>query len=93
MYNNMHIRSLRQAVGQINKGMAVFKEYCTERCNECPLTNLCDWEHLIYTDDARLTDEKLEEFVEFHKEDEDSARKEDEAVAHYYGIPGKVIRI
>jgi hypothetical protein len=67
MYNDMHIRSLRQAIEQVKKAESVFKEYCTDVCRKCPVSGMCDWEGHIEYDAPELTDAVLEEYVEYFK--------------------------
>ena len=72
MYNSLHVRSLRQAIEQIKKAEAVFDEYCTDLCRNCPLNGVCDWDkddrHIEYD---LVDDTMLEAFVDFYKEHED----------------------
>ena len=76
MYNDMHIRSLRQAIEQIKKAEAVFEKYCTDWCNECPLKDMCDWDgHILYVA-PELTDSVLEEYVEYFKAWEDKRERD-----------------
>lgn len=66
MYNEMHIKALQEAIEAMKKAGEVFKEYCTNECENCPLSEFCDWQGAIaYTDDD-LTEEVLDQFVEFH---------------------------
>lgn len=67
MYNSLHIRSLRQAIEQIKKAEAVFDEYCTDFCTNCPLNCVCDWDkddrHIEYD---KVTDNMLGRYVDYY---------------------------
>ena len=68
MYNTGHIQALMQAIEEMKKANAVFKEYCTEHCQICPLKDVCDWDGYIEYNDPRLTEEALDRFVDLHEE-------------------------
>lgn len=68
MSNELHIKSLKDAMAKINEGMEVFKEYCTEDCEHCPLfkINVCGYYMEFVPTDA-VTDSVLNNFVDLHE--------------------------
>lgn len=68
MYNNGHIRALRQAIEALKKQNAVLLEYCTKECHICPLKDMCDWDGYIEYADAKLTDEVLDAYVDLYEQ-------------------------
>lgn len=68
MYNSMHVESLKKAIEKIKEGTAIFEEYCTEDCENCPLykADICGYYmELDITKD--ISDGLLSNFVDFHE--------------------------
>lgn len=67
MYNSLHVEALRKALDQMKAGRAVFEEYCTEECGNCPLKKVCGY--MVELDlEAEITDAMLDNFVDYHEE-------------------------
>ena len=66
MYNEGHVKALREAVEQMKKAVEVFEEYCTEDCEHCPLykANACGY-YLELVPTAEISDAVLSNFVDF----------------------------
>jgi hypothetical protein len=75
MYNEGHIKSLRKAIDTMKAQNEVLKEYCTNECHICPLSNMCDWDGNIDFADPKLTDEALDRYVDLHKEVTDARER------------------
>lgn len=84
MYNGGHIDALRKALELIKKGKAVFKEYCTEDCENCPLykANVCGYDMEIDTE-ANITYGLLDDFVDYHEKVEDKRERQ-----NFYAVTG-----
>ena len=67
MYNSLDVEALKQALTKIKEGIEVFKEYCTEDCENCPLykKNACGY-YLEIDPTANISDGLLSNFVDFH---------------------------
>lgn len=65
--NEMHIRALQEAIENIKKADAAIQEYCTDNCEHCPLSDMCDWEGHIDAYDSRITEGVLDSLVDFHE--------------------------
>lgn len=60
--------ALREAIKTMQTQNEVIKEYCTNECEDCPLKDMCDWEGNIEFLNEGITDELLEQYVDFHDE-------------------------
>lgn len=67
MYNDLQVKALREAIDTLKKSNGVLKEYCTNECEKCPLEDMCDWEGNVDFNDERLTDSKLDDYVEYYE--------------------------
>jgi hypothetical protein len=73
--NELHIKSLEEAIGNVREATETFMEYCTDRCKKCPISKACDWQGNIDFLDSDLTHDVLNDYVDYFRKVEDEEER------------------
>lgn len=69
MWNEASIRAhtapLWTGIELMRKYDALLQEYCTRKCDQCPLSRYCNWDGIIYHEDEGLTEKLIMDYVDF----------------------------
>lgn len=62
---DLHAKPIWTGIELMRKYDELLLEYCTNKCKECPLSNSCNWDGIVYYDDPAITEDVIKDYVDF----------------------------